>query len=135
MWWIFTTFVVLLIKMKEEDKKRSDRVIEIFKETGLNQRQFSEILGISQQLVSAVVNYTKKPNETILLAIIDKIKNIDPMWLLTGIGEQKSNYSPKEVESPIELHIKKIVKKEFEELSQDILQKLSNIEDSVKNSN
>ena len=135
MWYIFTTFVVLLIKMKEEDKKRSDRVIEIFKETGLNQRQFSEILGISQQLVSAVVNYTKKPNETILLAIIDKIKNIDPMWLLTGIGEQKSNYSPKEVESPIELHIKKIVKKEFEELSQDILQKLSNIEDSVKNSN
>lgn len=121
--------------MKKEDKERSDRVIEIFKETGLNQRQFSEILGISQQLVSAVVNYTKKPNETILLAIIDKIKNIDPMWLLTGIGEQKNNYTPKEVESPIELHIKNIVRKEFKELSQDILQKLSNIEDSVKNSN
>ena len=132
---MFTTFVVLLIKMKEEDKKRSDRVIEIFKETGLNQRQFSEILGISQQLVSAVVNYTKKPNETILLAIIDKIKNIDPMWLLTGTGEQKTNYPPKEVDSPIELHIKNIVKKEFKELSQDILLKLSNIEDSVKNSN
>jgi predicted transcriptional regulator len=121
--------------MKKEDKERSDRVIKIFKETGLNQRQFSEILGISQQLVSAVVNYTKKPNEAILLAIIDKIENIDPMWLLTGTGKQKNNYAPKEVESLIELHIKNIVKKEFEELSQDILQKLSNIEDSVKNSN
>lgn len=122
------------MKMKKEDKERSDRVIKIFKDTGLNQRQFSEILGISQQLVSAVVNYTKKPNEAILLAIIDKIKDIDPMWLLTGIGEQKNNYAPKEVESPIELHIKNIVKKEFDELSKDIYQKLSNIEDSVKNS-
>ena len=122
-------------KMKKEDKQRSDRIIEIFKETGLNQRQFSEVLGISQQLVSAVVNYTKKPNEAILLAIIDKLKNVDPIWLLTGINKQENNYIPQEVQSPIELHIKNIVRKEFEELSQGILQKLSNIEDSVKNSN
>jgi len=121
--------------MKKEDKQRSDRIIEIFKETGLNQRQFSEVLGISQQLVSAVVNYTKKPNEAILLAIIDKLKNVDPIWLLTGINKQENNYIPQEVQSPIELHIKNIVRKEFEELSQGILQKLSNIEDSVKNSN
>ena len=120
--------------MKKEDKQRSDRVIEVFKDSGLNQRQFSELIGVSQQLVSAVVNYTKKPNEAILLAIIDKI-SIDPMWLLTGVGEYKENYVPLEVESPIELHIKSIVKKEFEELSEDIFQKLSNIEDSVKNSN
>lgn len=119
--------------MKKEDKKRSDRVIKVFQESGLNQRQFSELIGVSQQLVSAVVNYTKKPNEAILLAIIDKINNIDPMWLLTGVGEIKDNYVPLEVESPIELHIKSIVRKEFEELSEDIIQKLSNIEDSVKN--
>ena len=59
--------------MKKEDKQRSDRVIKVFKDSGLNQRQFSELIGVSQQLVSAVVNYTKKPNEAILLAIIDKI--------------------------------------------------------------
>jgi transcriptional regulator with XRE-family HTH domain len=121
--------------MKKEDKQRSDRVIKVFKESGLNQRQFSELIGVSQQLVSAVVNYTKKPNEAILLAIIDKINGIDPMWLLTGIGDSKDNYVPLEAESPIELHIKSIVRKEFEELSEDIIQKLSNIEDSVKDFN
>ena len=123
--------------MKKEDKQRSDRVIKVFKDSELNQRQFSELIGVSQQLVSAVVNYTKKPNEAILLAIIDKIKGIDPMWLLTGVGNYKNNYVsvPLKVESPIELHIKNIVRKEFEELSEDILQKLSNIEDSVKNYN
>ena len=121
--------------MKIEDKKRTERVIKVFNETGLNQRQFAERIGVSQQLVSAVINYTKKPNEAILLAIIDNIKTIDPMWLLTGVGTEKNNYVPLEAESPIELHIKNIVRNEFEELSKDILQKLSNIEDSVKNSN
>ena len=119
--------------MKKEDKQRSDRVIKVFKDSGLNQRQFSELIGVSQQLVSAVINYTKKPNEAILLAIIDKINDIDPMWLLTGVGDYKNNYVPVETESLIELHIKNVVRKEFEELSEDILQKLSNIEDSVKN--
>lgn len=121
--------------MKDEDKKRSDRVIKVFKETGLNQREFSELIGVSQQLVSAVVNYTKKPNETILLSIIDNINDIDPMWLFTGIGNYKHKYIPLEKESPIELHIKNIVRKQFNELSKDILQQISNIEDSVKNSN
>ncbi len=121
--------------MKIEDKKRTERVIKVFNDSGLNQRQFAELIGVSQQLVSAVINYTKKPNEAILLAIIDKIKEIDPMWLLTGVGSKKNNYEPLEAESPIELHIKDIVRKEFEELSKDIFQKLSNIEDSVKNSN
>ncbi len=121
--------------MKIEDKERTERVIKVFNDSGLNQRQFAELIGVSQQLVSAVINYTKKPNEAILLAIIDKINGIDPMWLLTGVGSEKNNYEPLEAESPIELHIKDIVRKEFEELSKDIFQKLSNIEDSVKNSN
>ena len=121
--------------MKDEDKQRSDRVITVFQETGLNQRQFSELIGVSQQLVSAVINYTKKPNETILLAIIDNIKGIDPMWLFTGNGEYKNNYVPLNVQSPIEEHIISIVRKQFDELSSDIIQKLSNIEDYVKNSN
>lgn len=118
--------------MKSADRKRSNRVIEVFKKSGLNQRQFSELIGVSQQLVSAVINYTKKPNETILLAIVDNIKGIDPMWLFTGAGKYEINYVPLEVQSPIEFHIKNIVNKQFEELSNEILQKLSNIEDSVK---
>jgi hypothetical protein len=122
--------------MKDEDIQRADRVIAVFENSKLNQRQFSELIGVSQQLVSAVVNYTKKPNETILLAIIDNIEGINPMWLFTGSGEYKNNYVPlKQVQSPIELHIKNIVRKQFEEMSKGIIQKLSNIEDSVKNTN
>ena len=122
--------------MKDVDKERADRVIKVFNDSELNQRQFSELIGVSQQLVSAVINYTKKPNETILLAIVDNIKDIDPMWLFTGNGKYKNNYVPlNEVQSPIELHIINIVSKQFGDLSSDILQRLSNIEESVKNSN
>ena len=122
--------------MKQEDKQRADRVIKVFNKTGLNQRQFSELIGVSQQLISAVVNYTKKPNETILFAIIDNIPAIDPMWLLTGRGKYNDNYVPlSEVRSPIEFQIKSIVRKQFEELSSDIFQRISNIEESVKQSN
>lgn len=122
--------------MKRVDKERAERVIMVFNDTGLNQRQFSELIGVSQQLVSAVINFTKKPNETILLGIIDNIKEIDPMWLFTGVGRYKNNYVPlTEVQSPIEFHIKNIVRRQFEELSNGILQKLSNIEESVKKSN
>jgi len=122
--------------MKSEDRQRSDRIIKVFKDSGLNQRQFSELIGVSQQLISAVVNYTKKPNETILFAIIDNIPEIDPLWLLTGRGKYNYNYVPlSEVRSPIEFQIKRIVRKQFEELSNTILQKISNIEESVNQSN
>ena len=133
--------------MKDENKQRADRVIKVFKDSKLNQRQFSELIGVSQQLVSAVVNYTKKPNETILLAIIDNIKDIDPMWLLTGtkkedviINTPKNNINNKstpktEIQSPIEFHIRKLVKEQVKELSEEILERLSNIEESVKQAN
>ena len=123
--------------MKETDRQRSDRIIRVFKDSGLNQRQFSELIGVSQQLISAVINYTKKPNETILLAIIDNIKGIEPMWLLTGVGKYNNDYVPlmNEVRSPIEFQIKNIVRKHFEELSNGIIQRISNIEESVNQTN
>ena len=79
-------------KIKKLAKDRADRVIKVFNDSGLNQRNFAELIGISQQLVSAVVNYTKKPNETILLAILDNIEGIDPLWLFTGVGKYKDSY-------------------------------------------
>lgn len=123
--------------MKHEDKQRANRIKKVFNDSGLNQRQFSELIGVSQQLISAVINYTKKPNETILLAIIDNISGIDPMWLLTGVGKNdKLNYIPlNEIQSPIEFHIKNIVKKQVEELTSEILIRLSNIEKSVNKTN
>ena len=123
--------------MKNKDIERANRIIQVFKETGLNQRQFSELIGVSQQLVSTVVTGTKKPNQTILFAIIDTINNIDPIWLLTGKGKYKNDYvvSPIESVPPIEFHINNMVEKRFEELSKVVLQRLSNIEESIKESN
>lgn len=121
-------------KVKSEDKKRTERIVKVFKDTGLNQKEFSKLIGVSQQLVSAVLNYTKKPNETILLGIIDNINNIDPIWLFTGIGKLKRNYTPLEDEnrSPIDYHVKSIVRKQFEDISIGIFEKLSSIEEYVK---
>lgn len=71
-----------------------------------------------------------------MFAIIDNIKNIDPLWLLTGQRKEKSNYAPQnETNPPIEFHIHNIVEKRFEDLSKEILQRISNIEESVKESN
>ena len=123
-------------KMKKVDKDRADRVIKVFNDSGLNQRKFAELIGVSQQLVSAVVNYTKKPNETILLAILDNIEGIDPLWLFTGVGKYKDSYVAvqKEVHSPIEEHIKELVRDQFKGLSKKILQRLNNIEEFIKDS-
>lgn len=130
----FTTFEDP--KMKKVDKDRADRVIKVFNDSGLNQRKFAELIGVSQQLVSAVVNYTKKPNETILLAILDNIEGIDPLWLFTGVGKYKDSYVAvqKELHSPIEEHIKELVRDQFKGLSKKILQRLNNIEEFIKDS-
>jgi transcriptional regulator with XRE-family HTH domain len=116
--------------------KRAERIVQIFQDSNLNQREFSELIGVSQQLVSAVINFKKKPNETILFGIIDNINEIDPIWLITGIGKHKNNYAPPTKNSiSIENKIKGIVEKRFEELSLELSQKISNIEEIVKESN
>lgn len=122
--------------MKTKHKERADRVIQVFNDSNLNQRGFSELIGVSQQLISAVINYKKKPNETILFGIIDNIKSIDPIWLITGIGEYKNNsFTKSETSNSIEDQIQDIVEKQFEKLSLELNQKISNIEEYVKKSN
>lgn len=118
--------------MKVKDKERADRIIQVFKDTNMNQREFSEFIGVSQQLVSTIVNYSKKPNETILFAIIDNIKNVDPIWLLTGVGNYENDFVPPiEVSTPIDKQIQSMIKKQFEILSEDVFQRISNIEELV----
>ena len=56
--------------MKVKDKERTDRIIEIYNDVSLNQRKFAELIGVSQQLVSAVLNYNKLKN------IIQLINNL-----------------------------------------------------------
>lgn len=122
--------------MKTKHQERADRVIKVFKDSKLNQRQFSELINVSQQLVSAVINYKKKPNELILFGIIDHIKVIDPIWLLTGVGTYNENniITPSDINT-IEAKIEKIVEERFEKLSCELHQKISNIEEYIKKTN
>ena len=122
--------------MNSKHQERAQRVIRVFKDSNLNQRQFSELIDVSQQLVSAVINYKKRPNETILFGIIDNIKDIDPIWLITGVGKYNNNNVLNSNESnSLESKIEKIVEKRFEKLSLELNQKISNIEEQVKKSN
>lgn len=77
--------------MDKQDKDRADRVIQIYQESGMNQRQFSDLIGVSQQLISAIINYSKKPNESVLFGIIDNIDSVDPLWLITGKKNENRN--------------------------------------------
>ncbi|GAB7256646.1 helix-turn-helix transcriptional regulator [uncultured Polaribacter sp.] len=122
--------------MKIKDKERANRIIEIYKDVNLNQKKFAELIGVSQQLVSAVLNYSKKPNETILFAIIDNITNVDPIWLLTGKGKYKNNYVPQDnVSTSIDTLISNMVKKHFDQINLELNQRLSNIEELISKTN
>lgn len=122
--------------MKLKHQERANRILQVYKDSNLNQRQFAELIGVSQQLVSAVINYKKSPNESILFGIIDNITGIDPLWLITGIGKyNNNNLYTSEKSNSLEVEIQKIVEKRFEKLSLELHQKISNIEEYVKKTN
>ena len=133
--------------MNQNDKARADRVIQVYKDSNLNQKKFSELIGVSQQLISAIINYTKRPNESILFGIIDNIDTVDPLWLITGkrieslVKETTNNVPLNSKEpSPIEFYLNDVVKERIDRLadkilkkrlSDIILEKISSIEEMV----
>ena len=128
--------------MNKKDKARARRIIQIFRESELTQREFSMVIGVSQQLVSAVLNYRKKPNENILFGIIDKIPEANPLWLLTGKeirdNDPLNSYSKPLMENYMDIIVKKRVERLADDilkyqLSELILDKLSNIESMIQN--
>ncbi len=129
-------------EMNKKDKARARRIIQIFRESELTQREFSMVIGVSQQLVSAVLNYRKKPNENILFGIIDKIPEVNPLWLLTGKeirdNDPLNSYSKPLIENYLDIIVKKRVERLADDilkyqLSELILDKLSNIESMIQN--
>lgn len=129
-------------EMNRKDKARASRIIQIFRESELTQREFSTVIGVSQQLVSAVLNYRKKPNESILFGIIDKIPEVNPLWLLTGEeirdNDPLNSYSKPLIQNYLDIIVKKRVERLADDilkyqLSELILEKLSNIESMIQN--
>lgn len=129
-------------EMNKKDKARARRIIQIFRESELTQREFSMVIGVSQQLVSVVLNYRKKPNENILFGIIDKIPEVNPLWLLTGKeirdNDPLNSYSKPLIENYLDIIVEKRVERLADDilkyqLSELILDKLSNIESMIQN--
>lgn len=135
--------------MNEFDKARADRVIKVFKDSKLNQKNFSELIGVSQQLISAIINYTKRPNESILFGIIDNIETVDPLWLITGKRIEtliKNDNVPLSSNKniPIEYYLDDVVNERIDRLAEKILknrlstlilEKISSIEEMVGETN
>lgn len=66
--------------------KIGGRIALIRDQSGLNQEQFGENIGLSKSNISQIENHIFKPSYDSLVKIIEHY-NINPVWLLTGEGE------------------------------------------------
>lgn len=67
------------------------RIKLVYESTGLTQKEFAARLGLTQQTVSYVLNGERKAGEKFLTGIMENFKDVNPKWLMTGIGEMKSD--------------------------------------------
>lgn len=71
--------------MKNKKTVFGKNLKEMLKKRGLNQRELSELVGISQVMIHKIIS-GKSKNSTKLIQI-SKVLNCSPEWLLTGKGE------------------------------------------------
>lgn len=64
----------------------SERITFVQKNSKLNQTEFSERVGISQQYLSQICNGKKTPSDRTLSDICREF-GCDPVWIRTGEGE------------------------------------------------
>lgn len=69
------------------DYSVNERIKNLIESRKESVRAFSSIIGIPQTTLNSIVLNTRKANVEVIEAIIDKIKNINPFWLINGKGE------------------------------------------------
>lgn len=72
-----------------------DRLIEVRKSLGLNQKKFCEQLGINQATYSTYETGKIKPRESVIKAICS-IYSVDETWLRTGEGDMFNDKAEEE---------------------------------------
>lgn len=65
----------------------NQRVKILLKRLGLTQKQFSEKVGVNQELVSRTINGKTTPNFAFIEQLYLAFPDINPDWLLTGKGD------------------------------------------------
>lgn len=79
--------------MKDEVKRKKvgDRIASFMNEKGITQKRFSEMTGISQSIISEMVN-GKRNNIPLAQYIADNF-GISLDWLINGVNEKDNVYS------------------------------------------
>ena len=80
-------------------KSMIDRIKLLMESKEMTQQTFSKYLGISSAALSNIFNGRTKPTMVIFTNIIEKFPNLNPMWLLKGVGpmylDESATQNPK----------------------------------------
>jgi transcriptional regulator with XRE-family HTH domain len=64
------------------------RILKLIIELGFEkQKDFATLIGIQPATLSAVIKGPSEPSLSIIRAIVDKVENINPFWLINGDGD------------------------------------------------
>jgi len=77
-----------------------ERIIQIMNEEGLNHSRFAEEIGIQRAAMSHITSGRNNPSLDVVNKILERFKQINPDWLLSGNGNMKreshQTYLPKQ---------------------------------------
>lgn len=69
--------------------ERTQRVLDVMKEVGMNATQFSQAIGVQRAAISHIMLSRNNPSVDMIAKIVERFKMINPGWLLTGNGQMK----------------------------------------------
>lgn len=77
-----------------------DRIKKLVKESGLNNGDFADKVGINRASLSHILSGRNKPSLDFVLKLLEAFPSLKSDWLLFGKGSEKSSedYSEKEVD-------------------------------------
>ncbi len=64
-----------------------DRIIKIMEHEGMGQAQFASAIGIQRAAMSHIISGRNNPSLDVIMKILNYFSNINPDWLLFGIGD------------------------------------------------
>ena len=69
--------------------ERTLRIISIMNDENMNATQFAEAIGIQRAAMSHITGGRNNPSADVIARIIERFPNVNPSWLLSGIGSMK----------------------------------------------
>ena len=70
--------------------ERTLRIISIMNDENMNATQFAEAIGIQRAAMSHITGGRNNPSADVIAKIIERFPNVNPSWLLSGIGSMKA---------------------------------------------